>query len=203
MSQSNLRNNFPLNIGCPPEEGEDGNGSSQVAINNFDATTDPTATNDSTEGYGLKSYWYNKTKGNLFVLVDGTENNAVWVKVNTAVAQTIEPFNPLANIFPEYPLPNELGIAHSGGVFLIDPVDTTTNINLPGKDSNDLEIGFQMMFIAVSSGLIKFDVVGNGDITQIYGETNTMSGKGTLMVALKVSQDATNAHWYLFGDLDH
>lgn len=57
-----------LNAGCTP-----------VGIRNNDtATTNPGATNDSTQDYVVGSKWYNKTTGGLFICVDATATAAVW-----------------------------------------------------------------------------------------------------------------------------
>lgn len=46
--------------------------------NNFTATTDPTNTDDYTEGYRVGSIWINTTSGAIFVCVDATNGSAEW-----------------------------------------------------------------------------------------------------------------------------
>lgn len=53
-------------------------------LNNFTATVDPTATDDSTAGYGLESIWYNTTTGSAWLMVDDTVGAAVWLALNGA-----------------------------------------------------------------------------------------------------------------------
>lgn len=52
-------------------------------INNYNSTTTPTTTNDSTQGYGVGSEWLNKTTGVEYVCSDATANAAVWNLVMT------------------------------------------------------------------------------------------------------------------------
>lgn len=46
--------------------------------NNVTATADPSATNDTTEGYAQGSTWLNNTTGRMFVCRDATDSAAVW-----------------------------------------------------------------------------------------------------------------------------
>lgn len=46
--------------------------------NNLDATTDPDATNDETEGYEVLSLWLNKSTKEIWKCLDATEGAAVW-----------------------------------------------------------------------------------------------------------------------------
>lgn len=48
--------------------------------NNFAATTDPTNTNDSGEGYEVGSVWVNTTTSESFRCTDATASSAVWEK---------------------------------------------------------------------------------------------------------------------------
>jgi|GEM_PF-4593009 len=46
--------------------------------NNYGATTDPTASNDDTQGYAVGSNWINTTNNTLYTAVDVTTGAAVW-----------------------------------------------------------------------------------------------------------------------------
>lgn len=46
--------------------------------NNFAATTNPTSTDDSTQGYAPGSMWENTTTGRVFICVGNTSSAAVW-----------------------------------------------------------------------------------------------------------------------------
>lgn len=47
-------------------------------LNNFTATTNPGTGDDTADGYGVGSYWYNVTLDLAFVCLDATANAAVW-----------------------------------------------------------------------------------------------------------------------------
>lgn len=59
-------------------------------INNLEATVDPTANDDSSEGYSVGSQWVNGTGGRAFVCVDATEGAAVWNETGAGPAGTVE-----------------------------------------------------------------------------------------------------------------
>lgn len=46
--------------------------------NNFAATTNPTANNDTSQGYQVGSRWINTTSDTAFVCVDSTKGAAIW-----------------------------------------------------------------------------------------------------------------------------
>jgi len=46
--------------------------------NNFAATTNPTVSNDSSQGYSVGSVWVNTATGSAFTLLDATVGAAVW-----------------------------------------------------------------------------------------------------------------------------
>lgn len=50
---------------------------------NLEAINNPSIYSDLKNGYNKDSIWFNKNTGELFICVDATENNAVWVKVNS------------------------------------------------------------------------------------------------------------------------
>lgn len=53
---------------------------------NRNATVDPTANDDSGDGYAVGSYWINVTADRAYVLVDATVASAVWVQIGAAGA---------------------------------------------------------------------------------------------------------------------
>jgi len=55
---------------------------SAVNKNKFDATTDPTTTDDSADGYTVGSTWVNVSANTVFTCVDNTLSAAVWVEVS-------------------------------------------------------------------------------------------------------------------------
>ncbi len=56
-------------------------GPSLVAFSNLSATTDPTSSNDATQGYSVGSVWFNSTAGYLrtWICRDNTASAAKWV----------------------------------------------------------------------------------------------------------------------------
>jgi hypothetical protein len=55
-----------------------------LSKNNVDATVDPIATNDSSEGYSVNSIWINTTDDKAFICVDATQGAAVWKNISDA-----------------------------------------------------------------------------------------------------------------------
>jgi hypothetical protein len=54
-------------------------------LDNLTATTDPTATDDSGDGYGVGSLWLNVSTDHAFVCLDATVSGAVWSDVTANV----------------------------------------------------------------------------------------------------------------------
>lgn len=57
-----------------------------AAIHKINATTAPTANDDSGDGYGVGSTWVDTTNDKLYVCVDSTLTAAVWVLAGSSVA---------------------------------------------------------------------------------------------------------------------
>jgi hypothetical protein len=51
-------------------------------LHNFTATTNPTANDDSGNGYEPSSFWYNTNNNQLFVNIDSSSTAAVWVRTD-------------------------------------------------------------------------------------------------------------------------
>lgn len=56
--------------------------------NNFAATTDPTASNDVSQGYTPGSQWINNVDGKVFVMVSNAKGAAVWQTDSQAPGET-------------------------------------------------------------------------------------------------------------------
>lgn len=73
------------------------NGASYTTVNypfsNLSASTNPTSSNDNTQGYVIGSFWINQTTQTLYMATSVATSSAVWVGMNV-VTSTI----PLANI---------------------------------------------------------------------------------------------------------
>ena len=103
---------------------------------NFGATTDPTATSDSSAGYGVGSIWVNVTSGRVFLATSVTVGAAVWVEpVNVGNAAG-------GDLGGTYPNPTVTGthlsaplpVAQGGtGSAVQSFVDLTTNQTVAGN----------------------------------------------------------------------
>lgn len=62
-------------------DNHDGAPNPDSALNNLTATTNPTVNDDINAGYSRLSFWINTVLKKLFVLVDPTQFNAVWVNI--------------------------------------------------------------------------------------------------------------------------
>lgn len=51
--------------------------------NNYSATVDPTTTDDSNANYGVGSVWINTSTNLIFICVDNTIGNAIWLSVSS------------------------------------------------------------------------------------------------------------------------
>lgn len=56
---------------------------SRLPQNNWQATVDPVASNDQTQGYVAGSRWYNTSTGDLFICVSASTGAAVWIAETT------------------------------------------------------------------------------------------------------------------------
>lgn len=60
----------------------------RIPLDNLSATADPTASNDSAQGYSVGSRWFNQATGDVFVCTDPGAGAAVWVQ-ETAVSGSL------------------------------------------------------------------------------------------------------------------
>jgi hypothetical protein len=51
-------------------------------LNNYGAITNPSSTNDNTQGYSIGSFWLNTSTGKLYVASSVVTNSAVWNLLN-------------------------------------------------------------------------------------------------------------------------
>lgn len=54
----------------------------EKAVKHNTTTSDPTSSNDSSEGYVFSSHWYNSSTQKVFMCVDNTASSAVWQQLN-------------------------------------------------------------------------------------------------------------------------
>lgn len=101
--------------------------------NNFAATTAPTTTDDSGDGYSLGSRWIDTTGDESYICVDSTLNNAVWSK--TTVGTIAEVANLQTSLDAKAPLaspaftgtPTGITKTHVG----LSNVDNVSDVNKP------------------------------------------------------------------------
>jgi hypothetical protein len=62
-----------------------------AGVNKLDATVDPTANEDSGDGYSVGSMWINTTDNQLFVCLDATVASAIWAKIPKEISAVISP----------------------------------------------------------------------------------------------------------------
>jgi hypothetical protein len=53
--------------------------------NNYEATTDPTTSNDGTQGYGKGSEWLNTTDGGMFKCINSATGTAIWKEITFVI----------------------------------------------------------------------------------------------------------------------
>ena len=76
-------------------------------INNFVATTDPTVTNDASQGYGVGSTWINTSNSRQWICLTNAIGAAAWVLAGVVPGVGVEPSSMLTqfgsgtNSFPE------------------------------------------------------------------------------------------------------
>lgn len=55
------------------------------AFNNLSATTDPTTSNDNTQGYSVGSFWINVSLDRIYQCVDASTGAAIWGRLNSVI----------------------------------------------------------------------------------------------------------------------
>lgn len=70
---------------------------SSDALNNFVATTDPTANDDSDDGYSVGSLWVNTTNDTAWICADASSGAAVWDRVDGPLNNFMATSDPTAN----------------------------------------------------------------------------------------------------------
>ncbi len=72
-------------------------GGGTSVLNKYDATTAPSTSNDTTEGYSVGSVWVDVTADERYVCLDASEGAAVWAKSTVGTAAEVV-FTPAGNI---------------------------------------------------------------------------------------------------------
>jgi hypothetical protein len=150
-----------LNAGCTP-----------VGVrNNDNATTNPGATNDSTQDYVVGSKWYNKSTGGLFICVDATASAAVWNPMTRGMLPVA--LTDAATITPDASLSDVFTVTLGGNRTLANPSNLA-----PG----------QMLMITVSQD-------GTGNRTLAYGNIWTFDGGTPTLSTSASAVDLIRGHY--------
>ena len=86
-------------------------------LNKLDATTDPTAGDDSGDGYSVNSVWLNLTDDKAFICVDSTESAAVWKRIDL-------PLNTKGDLLGFSTVPARLGVGTNGQIVVADSAES-------------------------------------------------------------------------------
>lgn len=135
---------------------------------NFTATTDPTATDDESEGYTVQSWWFNDSTDELFLCTDATTNAAVWQNLTAAeiiggaskAFKTISP--PDSNDLVADSASDTLNVTETGGIAIT---------GTPGSDTLDFDTSALSQPHAMLDGVEHTDSVADA-VTRgslIYG----------------------------------
>ncbi len=124
--------------------------------NNFSATSTPVATDDSTQGYAVGSFWYNTQTQKLYVLTNSTASSAVWA---------------------------ELSLASSTGVLTNVDIDSGTIDGTSIGASTPSTGSFTSLAASGTSTLATVDINGGAIDGTTIGATTTASGAFTTINA--------------------
>lgn len=117
-------------------------------LNNTTATTNPTTTNDVTQGYGIGSLWFNVTANTLYWCESNTATSAVWNgPIGTGGTGTV---TNVGNNFTA----NRIVLANGG-------VDTTTAAGIITDGTSKITLGVA----GTSVGAVAFNNATSGSVT--------------------------------------
>jgi len=126
-----------------------GAGGGGGVLNKYDAAIDPTANDDSGDGYSVGSTWINVTDDNAFVCLDATAGAAVWEKISGLPAHLAE-------------------TVYKVGTF-------TRDISLPSGNQSITGLGFrpkEITFFAADASAAHKMSIGVSDGTNSVGMTD-------------------------------
>lgn len=128
------------------------------ALNKYDATADPTANDDSGDGYEVGSVWINIADDKIFQCVDATLGSAIWIELTNAVKlsgnQTVAgiktfssfPVTPSSDPSNDYEVANKKyvddNLGGSNFALVMKTADTTINNNAVATDDPHLVVSF-------------------------------------------------------------
>lgn len=151
--------------------------SNYFAKNNFSATTNPSATDDSASSYSVGSKWINVTTDDAYICVDSTASAAIWkITVPAAVSLTVE--TKTAN----YTTDND------DGLILVDAISNDITITLNTAVGNT---GQQLYIKRIDDTQIKTDTFVDGDVTVGTENINVASHPLTDLQRVQLTSSGT------------
>ena len=100
--------------------------SKELPLDKFDATVDPTANEDSGDGYSVGSRWINVTDDKAFICLDATLTAAVWLAVTSPVTTK-------GDLYTFSTIAARLGVGADGTTLEADSGETT-GLKWSGKE---------------------------------------------------------------------
>jgi hypothetical protein len=175
-----------------------------TALTNFNATTDPTASDDSTQGYSVGSVWINTSTDEAYRLVDDTAGSAVWINttLTTTELATVAVTGDYADLTGS---PTQLSAFTNDVGYITEVLDDTTP-----ELGGDLDVNGQSIVSASgSNGNIPITPDGTGQIILdglnwptsdgTNGQVLTTDGSGNLSFTT-VSGSSQNLYETVAGD---
>ena len=186
-------------------------------LNNTSAITDPTVSNDDSQGYSFGSVWYNTATSEAFKCFDATVGAAVWqtttldlgdlgsiVTYNQGVAAgevRVNSENEAEFSAIDYDIIELAGTAitltgaHNGKLLRLTS-DLPITITVPEQITEAIQNGFQCVILRAGDGLVT--VIAEGaDVIESAGDLVTLEVK---FAAASIIKQAVGL-WLLFGGL--
>lgn len=168
--------------------------------NNFQATTDPTASNDITQGYGAGSLWLNTTKLRFWTCISAAATAAKWQLLSSDV-------NSQRDAFTQHLLGSRLDYPASGSITAsqvqytrvwIEAGITINNMQAfinSGAASHNLNLGlYDQATLSSNAGTPRNLLASTGSTGLVSGDNGTYKS-----IALSSSYTTTTAGYYWIG----
>ena len=174
--------------------------------NTWDSTSNPTTSNDATEGYAVGSLWENTTTGRVFICVGNIANSAVWREL-VQVDGTAQAIIPETNDTTDLGTPTNRfqdlwlsgGISAQGNISVGGTTALTGLLTANGGSNlNGLTTAAQ---VDVNSGTIDNTVIGGNTASPITGTTITSTGGFTGDLVGDVTGNVTSAGTSTFNNI--
>lgn len=118
------------------------------------ASSDPTPSDDETDGFAIFSLWLNPSNGKLFVCKDPTEGSAVWKQITNIPTTVTYTFT---NTDESTTVTHNLGYTPNVQIFKTDGTDITSGVDIQ-HDLTDFD-SFTVSASINESNLDSLDVI--------------------------------------------